>query len=128
MRDLEDKTFLLLLVAISLAFLLILWPFSGAIIWGTVFAIVFAPLYRALLRLMGERESLAAIITLTLILLIVILPLILILTLIFREAAGSTPGSKPTNSILRISFAPPSRRCRHGQGTDLSISDWTISG
>ena len=88
MRDLEDKTFLLLLVAISLAFLLILWPFSGAIIWGTVFAIVFAPLYRALLRLMGERESLAAIITLTLILLIVILPLILILTLIFREAAA----------------------------------------
>ena len=42
MRDLEDKTFLLL------AFLLILWPFSGAIIWGTVFAIVFAPLYRSL--------------------------------------------------------------------------------
>lgn len=88
MRDLEDKTFLLLLAAVSTAFLCILWPFSGAIVWGTVFAIVFTPLYRALLRSMGQRESLAALIAVTLILLIVILPLTLILTLVFREAAA----------------------------------------
>ena len=66
----------------------ILWPFSGAIVWGTVFAIVFAPLYRALLRWMGQRENLAALAAVSLILLIVILPLILILTLVFREAAA----------------------------------------
>jgi predicted PurR-regulated permease PerM len=88
MRDLEDKTFLLLLAAVSLAFLWILWPFSGAIVWGTVFAIVFTPLYRALLRWMGERENLAALVAVTLILLIVVLPLTLILTLVFREAAA----------------------------------------
>jgi predicted PurR-regulated permease PerM len=86
MRDLEDRTFLLLLAGISAAFLLILWPFSGAIVWGTVFAIVFAPLYRALLRLTGQRETLAAIAALSLIVLIVILPLGLILTLVVREA------------------------------------------
>jgi predicted PurR-regulated permease PerM len=88
MRDLEDKAFLLLLAAVSLAFLWILWPFSGAIVWGTVFAIVFMPLYRALLRPMGERENLAALIAVTLILLIVILPLGLIVTLVIREAAA----------------------------------------
>src|SRR5215207_205566 len=88
MRDLEDNSFLLLLAAVSLAFLWILWPFSGAIVWGTVFAIVFMPLYRALLRWMGQHENLAALAAVSLILLIVILPLILILTLVFREAAG----------------------------------------
>jgi predicted PurR-regulated permease PerM len=88
MRDLEDKTFLLLLAAVSIAFLWILWPFSGAIVWGTVLAIVFTPLYRALLRSMRQRESLAALLAITLILLIVILPLTFILTLVVREAAG----------------------------------------
>jgi len=88
MRNLEDKTFLLLLAAVSIAFLWILWPFSGAIVWGTVFAIVFTPLYRRLLRSMGQRETLAALLAVTLILLIVILPLTLILSLVVREAAG----------------------------------------
>jgi len=88
MRDLEDKAFLLLLAGVSIAFLWILWPFSGAIVWGTVFAIVFTPLYRRLLRSMGQRESLAALIAVILILLIVILPLTLILSLVVREAAG----------------------------------------
>src|SRR3990170_8981084 len=88
MRDLEDHSFLLLLAAVSIAFLWILWPFSGAIVWGTVLAIVFTPLYRALLRSMRQRESLAALLAITLILLIVILPLTFILTLVVREAAG----------------------------------------
>jgi hypothetical protein len=84
----KTAPFLLLLAGISLAFLLILWPFSGAIVWGTVFAIVFAPLYRTLLRLTGQRENLAALAAVTLILLIVILPLGVILTLVFREAVA----------------------------------------
>ena len=88
MRDLEDRSFLLLLAAITLAFLWILWPFSGAIVWGTVFAIVFMPLYGALMRRMGQRENLAAITAVVLIVLIIILPLILVLTLVAREATG----------------------------------------
>ena len=56
MRDLEEKSFLLLLAAVSLAFAWILWPFSGAILWGTVLAIVFAPLYRRLLRSSGTLQ------------------------------------------------------------------------
>ena len=58
MNKLEDKTFLLLVIAISLAFAWILWPFYGAVLWATVLAIVFAPLYR---RLSGSmRQRLAA--------------------------------------------------------------------
>ena len=52
LSTLEDKTFIWLVIAISLAFAWILWPFYGAILWGTVLAIVFAPLYRRLCRSM----------------------------------------------------------------------------
>ena len=40
MRDVEDHTLIVLLVAVSLAFAWILWPFSSAIFWATVLAIV----------------------------------------------------------------------------------------
>ena len=56
MRNLEDNTLLLLTVAVSLAFALILWPFYEAVLWATVLAIVFAPLYRRLSSSMGKRE------------------------------------------------------------------------
>ena len=50
MRDLEEKTFFALLIAASLVFAWILWPYRGAVLWGTVFAILFEPLYRRLIR------------------------------------------------------------------------------
>jgi predicted PurR-regulated permease PerM len=82
---LEDKTFLLLVIAVSLAFAWILWPFYGAVFWGTVLAILFAPLYRRLLRFMGQRRTIAALATVTIILLIVILPVTLIGALLVQE-------------------------------------------
>ena len=63
MRTFEDRALLLLVVAASLAFGWVLWPFYGAILWGIVGAIVFAPLYRRLSQMMRERRSLAAIVT-----------------------------------------------------------------
>src|SRR6266850_5352059 len=53
---LEDKTFLLLVVVISLAFAWILWPFFGAVLWGTILAIMFAPLSRRLFGFMLQRR------------------------------------------------------------------------
>jgi predicted PurR-regulated permease PerM len=82
---LEDKTFLLLVIAVSLAFAWILWPFYGAVFWGTILAILFAPLYRRLLRFMGQRRTIAALATVTIILLIVILPVTLIGALLVQE-------------------------------------------
>jgi predicted PurR-regulated permease PerM len=76
MRDLEDKSFLLLLIAVTVAFVWILWPFSGAILWGTVLAIVFRPLNRQLLRWTGQRENIAAFLALAVILFIVVLPVV----------------------------------------------------
>ena len=58
MRDLEDHTLIVLLVAVSVAFAWILFPFYGAILWATVLAIVFAPLYRWLSSAMGDSATL----------------------------------------------------------------------
>ena len=58
MRNLEDNTLLLLTVAVSLAFAWILWPFYEAVLWATVLAIVFAPLYRRLSTSMGRGTAL----------------------------------------------------------------------
>lgn len=76
--SLHYRTFLILLVAVSLAFLAILWPFYGAVFWGTILAIIFAPVYRWLLRRMKQRRNLAALSTLLLVVVGAILPVILI--------------------------------------------------
>ena len=44
----QDKTFVVLVVLISLAFVWILWPFYGAIFWATMLAILFGPMFRRL--------------------------------------------------------------------------------
>src|SRR3954452_3657091 len=85
---LEDKAFLFLIVAVSLAFAWILWPFAGAILWGIVLAIVFAPLYRRVLRSMRQRRTLAALATVAIILVLVILPLTLITALLVQEGTS----------------------------------------
>jgi predicted PurR-regulated permease PerM len=82
---LEDKTFLLLIVAVSLAFAWILWPFFRAVFWATILAIMFAPLYRRLSRSMRHKRTLAALATVMIILMIVILPLTLVAALLLQE-------------------------------------------
>jgi predicted PurR-regulated permease PerM len=88
MRALEERTFLWLILAVSLAFAWILWPFFGAVLWGVVFAIVFAPVQRRLSRAFGRRRSLAALTTIALIIFIVILPLTLIGASLVEQAVG----------------------------------------
>ena len=88
MRTLEDNTLLLLVILVSLAFAWILSPFYEAILWATVLAIVFAPLYRLLLSTMGQRSNLAALATVLIILMLVILPLTLVAASLAQEATN----------------------------------------
>lgn len=85
-NPLQHRTFLLLLAAVSIAFGAILWQFHGAIFWGIVLAILFAPLHRRILRRMPRRENLAALCTLGLCMVIVILPMTLISVSLVQEA------------------------------------------
>ncbi len=83
--ELQHKTFLLLLIAVSVAFAWVLWPFYGAIFWGTTLAILFAPLYRRLLAALRMRQNLAAVIMVLLCVVMVILPSTLLVTSLIQE-------------------------------------------
>lgn len=84
----ENKVFVALLVVVTLAFLWVLSPFYGAAFWGAVFALLFRPLFLRLLKSMGNRNTLAALVTLCLVLIVVILPLGLIVVSLVQEATG----------------------------------------
>ena len=86
-NPLERRAFAALVIAVTAAFGWILWPFSGAILWSTALAIVFAPAYRRLLGRMRGRATPAALTTMGLILVIVILPLAVVTTLLVGQAA-----------------------------------------
>lgn len=86
-RSFEDTTFLLLVIIVTIAFGWILQPFYGAILWAIVGAVIFAPLYRRLLR-STERPSLAATIAVLLITAMVILPLAMVTASLVREATA----------------------------------------
>ena len=88
MQRIEHQGFLLLLVAITLAFAWVLQPFYGAILWAIVVSVLFAPVYRRLLARMGDRRSLAAAVTLLIVIAIVILPLTMVATSLIQEATG----------------------------------------
>jgi predicted PurR-regulated permease PerM len=84
----EDKVFLVLVLGVSLAFVWILRPYAGAILWGTVLAIVFAPLNRHLRVRLRQRRSVAAIVTLAVIVVLVLLPVALIVQSLIDEGTG----------------------------------------
>ncbi len=84
---LQFRTFLLLLTAVSAAFLWILLPFYGAVFWSAVLAILFAPVQRKLLAKTRGRRSLSALISLLIIVLIVIIPVILISISLVQQIA-----------------------------------------
>lgn len=79
------RSFVLLLSVVSLAFIWLLLPFYGAIFWGGILAIIFAPVQRFLLEKTNGRKTLAALLNLLFILLIVIIPVFLITMAITQE-------------------------------------------
>ncbi|MET0856235.1 MAG: AI-2E family transporter [Telluria sp.] len=86
--SLQQKFFLVLLVIVTLGFGWILLPFSGAVFWGVVLAILFAPLYRRLLAATRQKPNISALIALLSILVMVILPLTLIGASLIEQAAA----------------------------------------
>lgn len=83
---LEDAGFLVLVLVVSLLFGWVVAPFFGAILWALVTTIMFAPVFRAILRRMPERRNLAALLTLGLIIGIVIIPAAVIAVGLVQEA------------------------------------------
>ncbi|MFO7704109.1 MAG: AI-2E family transporter [Halopseudomonas sp.] len=84
----EEKSFILLLVLVSIAFIWLLLPFYSAVFWGTVLAIIFQPVQRWMQSRFNGRRSWAAFVTLILILLMVILPVTFLTGALVQEGAA----------------------------------------
>jgi predicted PurR-regulated permease PerM len=87
-KMLEQRSFLVLLVIISLLFALLLRPFWSAIFWATAITILFAPLQRYLLPRLGNRPNLTALVTLLTCSIIVILPVLALLSAFIQEGSN----------------------------------------
>ncbi|MBB4363406.1 MULTISPECIES: AI-2E family transporter [unclassified Bradyrhizobium] len=79
MRTSEDRSFLVLLAAITVAFGWVLWPFSGALLWATLLAIIFAPLYRRFLEILPGKRNLVAFSTVVVVVVIVLIPVAIVI-------------------------------------------------
>ncbi len=85
---LESRALLALLIAVSLGFVWILLPFYGTILWGTILALLFTPLYRWWLPRLRRRRTLAALFTLLIVVVMVILPVALVAAALAQEATA----------------------------------------
>ena len=84
---LQNRGFLIALVAVSIAFLVLLRPFYTPIFWAAALAVLFWPTHAWLLARMPRRPALAALATLLVCLLIVIIPIWLITMSVVQEVA-----------------------------------------
>jgi predicted PurR-regulated permease PerM len=94
----EHAFLLLLLVSATLAFAWLAGPFAGAILWGVIAAILFAPLNAALLRRAPGRINLAATITLLAVISVAVIPAMLLGAALLSQAA-STYGNLQSGEI-----------------------------
>ena len=85
---LETRTFLALLVGVSLAFVFLLKPFFGPIFWAVAIALIFHPVQQLLVRRLGERPNLNALITLIFCLIIVVIPVLILVTSLVAEGVS----------------------------------------
>ncbi|WP_180127732.1 AI-2E family transporter [Rhodoferax sp. BLA1] len=85
-RD-NNRALPVLLLLVSAALIVILLPFYGAVMWGVIIALLFTPLFNWLLPRVGQRPTVAALLTMLVVLVIVVLPLALIAASLVQEAA-----------------------------------------
>lgn len=86
-QDIKNRSFVIVLGAITLAFLTILQPFWSSIFWACVMTLLFFPLQRRLRSRLNGKDSLAALLTLTAGIFLVVIPVTVIGFAFFAEGA-----------------------------------------
>ncbi|MFH1246311.1 MAG: AI-2E family transporter [Candidatus Liptonbacteria bacterium] len=100
MEQNQEGYFILgLLVAVLILAALIFLPYLSSIVLSATLAILFAPLYRKLVKIFGGRESISSFLSVIIIFLVVFIPLTLLGVRLFSEAFNlyaslSTGGSQ----------------------------------
>ena len=85
---LETRTFLAMLVGVSLAFILLMKPFFGPIFWAVAVALIFFPVQQRLTRQLGNKPNINALITLLICMVIVIIPVLVLGAALITEGMG----------------------------------------
>ncbi|GGC82029.1 AI-2E family transporter [Marinobacter halophilus] len=85
---LETRTFLAMLVGVSIAFALLMKPFFGPIFWAIAIALIFYPVQQRLTRRFGDRPNINALITLLVCMVIVVLPVLGLGAALITEGLG----------------------------------------
>ncbi|OJT01284.1 AI-2E family transporter [Marinobacter nauticus] len=85
---LETRTFLAMLVGVSIAFALLMKPFFGPIFWAIAIALIFYPVNQWLTRRMGDRPNINAMITLLVCIIIVVIPVLGLGAALITEGMG----------------------------------------
>ncbi|MBR0982438.1 AI-2E family transporter [Bradyrhizobium liaoningense] len=114
MRTSEDRSFLVLLAVVTLAFGWVLWPFSGALLWATLLAIIFAPLYRRSLEVLPGKRNLVAFATVVVVVVIVLIPVAIVIASLIDQ--GGELYQRVQSG--EISFAHPLQQLRS------ALPDW----
>lgn len=86
--DLRGSAFLILLAAVTAAFVWLLLPFWGALFWAVILAILFRPLERWLEERLGRRRNLSAALTVLAVILLAILPVTVVLVALVDQGAS----------------------------------------
>lgn len=85
-EDLQQASFLIILAVVSLLMTVIVWPFAQPLLWAALAAIMFQPLYRAVLRRLRGRRNPAAGLSLLIIFIVVLIPAAWIATMVIERA------------------------------------------
>lgn len=108
---LEHRTLLWLVVGLSAAFAMVLWPLAGAVLWALFLALVFWPMHQRCLQQV-RRPNLAAALTLASIVVIVIVPLFMVSAQVVDQASVLVQGIRsgqiqPAQWVQRMLEALP---------------------
>lgn len=83
----QNRTLLVIMALVTIAFGRVLWPLFGAIFWAVTFVIVLDPIGKKLAQSFGKRRNLAALSMISGFVLLIILPTLLILTAVISQAS-----------------------------------------
>jgi predicted PurR-regulated permease PerM len=86
LRTLENRVFIALVLAVTVVFLWMVRAFLLPVFWAAVFAVLFHPLHRRVLRGVGGRRDIAALLTTLSVVVFVVVPFSLLVGALTRQA------------------------------------------
>jgi len=88
LEKIEQRTFLIALALVTIAFLFLLKPFFAPLLWACIIAVLFHPVQVWLEARWGQRPNLTALTTLTACVVLVVIPVLLLLASFLQQGVA----------------------------------------